>query len=541
MTTLDEAFPAAGSRSSAVGVSAVMPSAAIPSVDLRVDGRPVAESVRRSLVSLRIASRLSLPTQCELAFATWQGSAAEYDSIPIGARIEVSVPGRVTTPTTAGFDGEVSAVELVHGPDGEALLRIRAYDVLHRLRRQQQLRVFEDVTVADLASTLTSDLGIQVNADEPGPRSDRIVQHSQSDFELLAATANHAGLHLVLVDGELRLVTLAGNGDPVPLDLGTSLLEARIAVNASRARHRIRALGWHAQRAEVMDERATTARGGARVGLDVASLTAGVAEEWADTDLTGRGVDELTGFAQARLDASAGQVVTLHGVAEGDTSLRAGTRVDLRGVATAFQGTYVLTEAIHTLDGTGFRTAFSTEPPTPAHAPTDSTITLGRVTNVDDPEGLGRVRVNLPAQGDLDAGWLAVLCPGAGRDKGIVALPDVDDTVLVALPHGISADGIVIGSIFGQIAPPDNGIVDGAVRRWSFSTPSGHSILLDDDQRRIRIADGSGSFVELGPDLVRLHAQTDLVVEAPGRKLTIRAATVDFAHAPEPEDQEVRS
>ena len=34
-----------------------------------------------------------------------------------------------------------------------------------------------------------------------------------------------------------------------------------------------------------------------------------------------------------------------------------------------------------------------------------ASVTLGKVTAVDDPDGCGRVRVTLPAHGDLDAGW----------------------------------------------------------------------------------------------------------------------------------------
>jgi hypothetical protein len=37
--------------------------------------------------------------------------------------------------------------------------------------------------------------------------------------------------------------------------------------------------------------------------------------------------------------------------------------------------------------------------------------------------------------------------------------------------------------------------------------------------------------VELGPDLMRLSSATDLVIEAPGRALRVRARTVDFEEA----------
>jgi hypothetical protein len=58
--------------------------------------------------------------------------------------------------------------------------------------------------------------------------------------------------------------------------------------------------------------------------------------------------------------------------------------------------------------------------------------------------------------------------------------------------------------------------------------------VVDDAADRIRLETRDGNRLELAPDGVRLHATTDLVIDAPGRALTIRAATVDFEHAPLP-------
>jgi hypothetical protein len=54
----------------------------------------------------------------------------------------------------------------------------------------------------------------------------------------------------------------------------------------------------------------------------------------------------------------------------------------------------------------------------------------------------------------------------------------------------------------------------------------------------MRLQNETGSFVELTPDLMTMHAATDLVIEAPGKAMRIRANSVDFqqATAPEPDD-----
>ncbi|WBB76238.1 phage baseplate assembly protein V [Micromonospora sp. WMMD1128] len=497
-----------------------------------VDGRPPADPAR--LRGIRVAARLDVPTQCEVTLAALPGPGALDPQVRPGAALDVRLDG---TPD-ALFTGEVTAVEVEYAGDGAALLRIRAYDPLHRLRKRQELRVFESVTAAELAGELCAGLGLRVSAEADGPRLDRLLQHRHTDLELLCEVAQRAGLHLSVDGDRLRLFTLDGHGEPVPLTLGETVHAVRISENLDRAGAQCAALGWHPQRAEPLGQRAGEARSGRRIALRPAPGDVGADGVRTAVDQPGRSDDELAALAQAGLDARVASLVTVEGTAGGDPALRPGRRIALAGVPDPVCGVYVLTDVVHTVDADGHLTRFSTAPPEPppVAAPPAATVTLGTVTDVDDPDGLGRARVSLPAYGDLDAGWLAVACPGAGRGKGIVALPDPDDTVLVALPGGEPAAGVVLGSLFGAVEPYDAGIVSGRSRRWSVRTGTGQSIVIDDDGRTLRLATDAGSFVELRPELTTVHAAGDLVLSAPGRAVVVRARTVDFLHAPAAED-----
>ncbi|MFI6264934.1 phage baseplate assembly protein V [Micromonospora sp. NPDC051006] len=501
---------------------------------VRLDGVSLPEPVLSRLRSVRVSARLDQPTQCEVAIATDPGTAALAGWARTGAGLDVRLVDR----PEALFTGEVTCVEVEYAPDGSALLRIRAYDALHRLRKRQQLRVFESVSTADLARELCGAVGLSVDADADGPVLERLLQHRHSDLELLTEVAGRAGLHLAADGDQVRLITLAGYGEPVGLQLGREVHGLRVAVNLDAAAGGSTALGWHPQRAEPISQRADEARCGRPADRRPDPADVGADGVRTAVDQPGRSDDELAGIAQARLDARTAALVTAEGVAEGDPALRPGRRITLGGVAEPIAGAYVLTEVVHTVDGDGHLTRFGTAPPPapPGGAGGTAVVTLGTVTDVADPDGLGRVRVTLPSYGELDVGWLAVLCPGAGRGKGIVALPDPRDTVLVALPGGEPAAGIVLGSLFGAVAPYDAGIDDGRSRRWSLRTGSGQSIVVDDAGRSLRLATDGGSWLELTPDLVTLHAAADLVLSAPGRAMVVRARSVDFLHAEAAED-----
>ena len=111
---------------------------------------------------------------------------------------------------------------------------------------------------------------------------------------------------------------------------------------------------------------------------------------------------------------------------------------------------------------------------------------------------------------------------------GFVALPDEGDEVLVLLPRGDPAAGIVLGGVFGQEDVPDTGIVDRRVQRQSWRSRKGHYLEIDDDQERMTFAHANGSLLRLPKDKVSLVAKTDFEIVAAGQTITITAGAVDF-------------
>jgi phage baseplate assembly protein gpV len=156
---------------------------------------------------------------------------------------------------------------------------------------------------------------------------------------------------------------------------------------------------------------------------------------------------------------------------------------------------------------------------------------LGVVTRVDDPDKFGRVKAALPSYHNVETEWMQVIHPAAGVNKGLIALPGVDDTVLVLFTHSDPARGVVLGGFYGPFAAYDPGVDGNAVKRYSLRTPQGHLIRLDDEHHIIRVEHSQGSFVEMTPDKVTVHAAGDLELSAPGKKIVVEGAAIDFRKA----------
>jgi len=496
-------------------------------IKVEIEGRPIAQSEAQALGEIHVRQRLSAPAQCELVFFDPPEGFDNASAIRPGAPLSVVVSDQEL------FSGEVTALEYVYGPEGERELRARAYDPLHRLRKRQQARARVQFTLASLAREIVADLGLRVEAAVDSPTWKRVIQHRQSDLDLLIEIAERCGLSFAARASSLHIFSMEGLGQPVPLSLGDSLLEARIEINGHNACRAVSVKGWDPWRAEAHSGQARRPRTGRELRAGRAPIRPGDAGERTLAGLAVQEDRQAEAFAQAELDLCSAREVTLWGVAEGDARLRPGARVRIEGVADSLAGQYVLTSVNHTIDARrGFISEISTAPPAPRNQPEGTSqgamATLGVVTKIDDPERLGRVQVSLPAFGDVETDWMEVLSAGGGAGKGLLMIPDVGDRVLVLCAGCDPAQGVALGGLFGPNGLPDDVFDGGAVRRFMMRSPGGQVIRLDDSDQSIRLENSAGSFVELLPDKVRLHAATNLEIEAPGNAIVIRGAKVDF-------------
>lgn len=147
-------------------------------------------------------------------------------------------------------------------------------------------------------------------------------------------------------------------------------------------------------------------------------------------------------------------------------------------------------------------------------------VVIGIVTNNQDPEGLGRVKLRFPwLSSDHESGWARVAAPMAGNDRGFYTLPEVDDEVLVAFEHGRVDYPYILGALWnGKDKPPaDNG--DGKNNIRVFKSRSGHIVRLDDTDggEKIEIVDAEGKqslVFDTAASTITLTADKDVVIES---------------------------
>jgi phage baseplate assembly protein gpV/phage protein D len=501
--------------------------ATLPEIRIEVNGRQLAGEYALALRRLCVRQLTSQPACCEIDFVERYDADALVTLFRPGASLSVTVGD---SPDGALFTGEVTGIDFEHGPDNSVCTHVRAHDALHRLQKHRPVRAHVDFSLAGLARELVADLGLAVEDADSATIWHHRVQHALSDLELLREISERCGQYFTVCGDVLHFFTLAGSGPARTLAYGDTLLQSRICLRTDPATRSVDVVGWDPWKMERHEMTVDAGRSAREPDDLLAPNAVGGSGHHAMRGMVIQSDDQGGCLAQAELDRSLAAEVSLWGVAEGAPGLRPGSCVEVEGLPSPLAGEFVLTCVIHTID---FRRGFTSEittkvPERVAPRQQGASVAYGEVTQVDDPEGLGRIKVSLPTCDDIETGWLEVLLPAAGRNKGLIALPDTGDSVLLLMPEADPAQGIVLGGLYGVEPPPDSGVENGAIRRYTFVTPGGQRLSFDDDRNAVRIDTADGSHLELADEGLQIHSHADMSIAAPGRTITIRGASIQF-------------
>jgi len=173
-------------------------------------------------------------------------------------------------------------------------------------------------------------------------------------------------------------------------------------------------------------------------------------------------------------------------------------------------------------------------PNTPRSRSTDQRyygVAEGLVTDVDDPQKLGRVKLKFPwFDPDMESEWCRVRQFYAGNDYGAFFIPEVGDEVLVAFIHGDMRLPIILGGLYnGKDKPPT--FREGSTKDEKMIRTKGENEILMVDtngQKEIKIKTAGGQTVDLEDASNKITIKTSTgqsIIIEPG-KITLEATQI---------------
>lgn len=486
-----------------------------------VGGQQIAPELAKVVREVKIQSYLRLPDICTLAVGYPRGNPGEdqpVDSNPfdVGASLEVKLGANDDLTTTSLFKGQIVSLDLDFGPAGVELL-CRGYDRAHILMRPRRCQTFQNMTTSDIVSKVVQAAGFTPDTDDSGDPHEFMQQNNETDWDFIWRLAERVGFEFVVHD------TVAHFRKPVAhhsiqLEWPTTLRSFKPRVTATQQAHQVTLAAQDPKTKQAITSTTTSPNQIAEIGVDrntIANAFDGadvhVATEPVKTQSEG---DALT---QALLDKLANGYVAAEGISEGNPEIKAGVAVDVTGLGNKYSGTYRVAAVTHVLrGGSTYETHFANSP---AHTLLGSVgggngaaapefgarVVLGIVTNNNDPDKLGRVRVRYPALGDdVEGTWARIASVSAGNARGVMMLPVVGEEVLVAFEHGDTTRPYVLGSLFNGVDVPGDDLTQ---------NDDGSFALLSDQK-----------VVVIAKDEMTLTTQKDLTVTADNMKFNPSAA-----------------
>ncbi|GMU40217.1 MAG: type IV secretion protein Rhs [Chloroflexota bacterium] len=509
---------------------------AIAAYKVKVSGSPLSTEAEGKLSFIRVEESLSLPSSFTLRFTDPEFTLLDGTTFAIGTEVEISF-GWGTSLTTV-MRGEITGVNVEASDFAGYQLEVFGLDKMHRTMRGTKTRTFQNQSDSDVATKIAQEAGLQADVESTGGPHPFLFQVNETDHQFLRKRARRIGFDFWVSDGKLHFKR-AAKASPTTVTWGEDLYRFKARMSAAGYANAVNVRGWDdATQQAVVGNGTANPNDPSDATFYTGALTASNTKFGAKT-ITASGVpvndqSDATNAAKAIRQRQSAQGLLVRGEVDGDPALGAGSTIKVAGLGTKLSGQYLVTASEHVLGaGQPYVTRWISSGPEPSGladlmaSAVDATgqirpglhIAVGTVTNNNDPDSAGRVKVKLPElDGDSETGWVRVATPGAGKERGFQMLPAVNDEVLVAFEYGDASRPYVLGGLWSKKNKPPEGAFhkSGAVEKQMWRSGKGHEISISDagDGELVMKLKSGDSSITVTKDLVTVKGKTKVKVEA---------------------------
>ena len=453
---------------------------------VRIGGSEIPEDWLHNLIEVRIERSLHMPSRATVRFLDPGYKLLSAMSYQLGTPLVVKAPkggGLLITAELTGF-----SADQMGGDTPEFVLT--ADDRSHRLGRNTQTRAFSKSSYSEAVKKLAAGVGLVATVKDTGQKFDSFFQMG-TDLEFLDEMARRTGYDWWVDErGELHFeppsssatvqVTLGGDLSAFSVS-GLGLVPDEIVVT-----------GWDRSAMKKVASTATpssselVAKGAIAKLLHKGKAFGG--SKLVTGSLGAMSAAEAKTLGAALMRQAQYGAVRATGTCTGNANIKPGITVDV-AAAGPLSGSYHVSGVEHIYRKGGLSTKFTAGD----HIPTGlvdklgggggghsmggvqlPALTVGVVTNNNDPEGMGRVKVKFPLS-DVESDWCRTLILGGGPGRGSAWLPEVKDEVLVGFEGGDMRQTVVLGGLPSQSSKHATWEVkDGKASKRGFTTRTGH-------------------------------------------------------------------
>jgi phage protein D len=439
----------------------------VASASIKVAGQRLDPADMDHVEKIEVRNFVGLPDMATIRMADPEGRHVADPPFFIGDEIEIQL-GEIEAASPAPvFTGEVVTFE-PEFTNASAMICVRAYDKSHRLQRSRRSATFQDMTLSDVVQKIVGENGLQAGTIDSTATVHPFLQQSmETDLDFINRLAAQENCEFGFSEGRAFLQQQRNGGGTVPkLSWRENVTSFRPRMTAAQQHDKVKVSSYDpVSRAAVVGEATQPGAipGPAQEARDKAQAFG--ASELLVSDRVANTAEEARTIAQSTLDKLASGSFEADGAMEGNPAVKAGGKLKLEGFG-RFDGEHHLSSVTHVYGHGDYRTRFAISGRNPRTL-TDvmrpkternwsaAGLVVGLVTNINDPESLGRVRVRFPTLGDeIEGSWARVALTGAGPEAGMSFMPQIDDEVIVGFEHGDTRRPVVLGALHNGVDKP---------------------------------------------------------------------------------------
>jgi phage protein D/phage baseplate assembly protein gpV len=507
-------------------------------------GSSLSGDLMARLRSLSVDLSVHRPGTATLKFSDKGYKLFDKGTYAIGDAFEVLVPDERNKHQVV-LKGELTGVGVedvvTAGGRSSPVLTLTATEPSHRLTTSSVYKAYLEQSYADIIKDIASRHGLKPKVEATGGPLPYVLQNG-SDYGMLADIVARLGMEFFIDGADLIVRKRKGDKGPTLKFADASLRRFSASFQAPGTPSKIDVFGWDpTQQKDVKGKSGSLASPSAdQLGSSAPfvkdaygkaqktfgqPLAVGTTPVW-----DAKEADALADSIAADL---VGAGLTVEGVGPSNPKVKPGINVAVDGVGKKLKGSYYVTSVSHAYEyGGDLLTTFRCDGHRSPEHPTTGQfrpgaldgwatngLVLGVVTNIEDEQKLGRVKVRFPSLGaNAESNWARVVAPGAGDKRGFDVRPEVNDEVVVAFERGDTRTPLVLGGVWSAKAklPDDKAVASGKVEKRSYTSRAGHTLEFSDGPAGAAAGDAK-RFVEikLGDGKTTVHVGEDgIVIEA---------------------------
>lgn len=526
----------------------------VQSFSITIGGQPLSDTV--GILEIIVTNVVNTIPKAKVVVIDGSAAAQNFDL----SNSADFIPGAAIT-ISAGYGGNEQLIftgliisQTIKANEDGSILEIECRDKTIKLTAGRKNKIWENVKDNEAIEEILQQNGIAGDISNLNIQNKQLVQFNCSnwDFIITRAELNSA---LVIADaGKLIVATPKINQSSMATyTYGAEIYDFEVQMDARTQFPEVVMHTWDYANQEVVEglsaNKPTTEQGNL-TGEKLAEVL-----EWENSNSYHSGhvsPQESTEWATAQLFRSRLNRIVGNFRVLGDHQLKPGIIVELKGIGDRFNGKCLVTGVIHSysgeaawyshvqfgLDKTLHNYKFDdvVEKQATGIIPPVNGLQIGVVTQLEsDPDGESRIRVRLPTvEKGGDGIWARLAAIDAGKDRGWVWNPEINDEVIIGFINDDPRDAVILGRLYSSAHPPHLSYKDDNHRKGMqtrsgmkllfddekkiihMETPGGNKFTINEDEKAITIEDQNGNKIKTSEGGITIESVKDISLKASG-------------------------